>query len=257
MKKYYMLSRGVCISALAVVIIFIVGVYFSSGIKSFNKAQQSGIPKPITINNRTHALEVVKIESKENTLHLSLKNNYNKAITAYAISPGDYYVSTELIGTDEVIPPGAMRIAKYNLPDTVDSSSNPQNQQIAITILAVVFDDKTGDGDPKMLRMIRDARKGEREEIIRFLPILESLLNAEDNLLAQVIESGKDSIRQLPNRHQQARSFEVRAAAKDARDLVLYRLEEIEAVRSDQGNGTFRERLIKLKAHYEKKLSKL
>jgi hypothetical protein len=54
-----------------------------------------------------------------------------------------------------------------------------------------VFDDRSAEGNPEVIKNIREARLGEKTQLDRILPILESLLNAPDGQLGRALATNQ------------------------------------------------------------------
>ena len=149
----------------------------------------------LKIINKTRKFEVVNIE-RENGLHfalqLTLRNGYKKGITAFSYGVGGPGVcaspdlSISEIDSESRIPPGGTTIehsgisptSVHHLPD--GSISIPREENLFVIIYAVIFNDKTADGDPKVIDEMWAFRTGlKRVETLKNL-LLQRLLDASD-----------------------------------------------------------------------------
>ena len=217
--------------------------------KSFSRmpGQASSQERIIKVNNFTENLKVVDLQVAHDgrRVRLTLRNEHSKAITAFTISPGGPFYTTELIGTDNVIAPGTERVEEYLLPQTPEP---------VIKIQAVVFDDKSSEGNPEFIKKITEARLGEKTQLNLIVPLLESILDAPDAQLGRAIETNQSRILQLQDM-QESGSFEFRAALKNTKGLVLHHLEELKQVWQEDGADRFRQYLLIVKERYRKKIS--
>jgi len=147
----------------------------------------------IRVENRTSAFELVGIEKTDDTyLKLSLKNSYDKNITAIEISIGRVRMTEEFIyNENQVIAPGAIFTKIY--------PSQPMLTIKGIVILTVVFEDGTGDGDPNLIRAILDRRLGEAIQFTNFLPLLQEVLDSPDDQLPTSLARLKSKVSSLSN----------------------------------------------------------
>lgn len=118
---------------------------------------------PTAVRSFVPNLKVVDTHVQNGAVRLSLRNDYNKIITTFVVSSSRIITRSELIDTDQVMAPGATETMLYELP----SSPLPE---YATTLLAVVFDDGTTDGNPTFINQVLDARAGTKAQIDRILP---------------------------------------------------------------------------------------
>ena len=232
--------------------LFIVGAFlFISTMpsQSFSRIpnQNSSGERQITVRNFTENLRVVNLQVAQDGRHviLTIKNNHGKAITAFTLGQGRSHSTTELIGTGNVIVPGAERVEEYLLSQTPEP---------VITIQAVVFDDKSAEGNPEFIKKITEARLGEKTQLTLIIPLLESILNAPDAQLGRVLETNQSRILQLPDLEVSG-SFEFRSALKNTKGLILHHLEQLKQTLQEDGADRFRQWLIILKERYQRKSS--
>jgi len=194
-------------------------------------------------------LIVVDAQIRNRAVSLTLRNDYNKTITAFAVSSSRIITRSELIDTDEVLAPGATVTKDYELP----SSPSPE---YATTLEAVVFDDGTAVGKAKNIKQILDARAGQRAQIARILPALQKALDdARTGDLRQQWPRIKSSISELPDQ-EVGESFEFNAALQDAKHFALIRIGEVEQIEHERGEDIARQRLAHIKERYEIKSAK-
>lgn len=232
--------------------LFIVGAFlFISTMpsKSFSRMpnQNSSWERQITVRNFTENLKVVNLEVARDGRHvrLTLRNNHSKTITAFTLGEDRRHSTIDLIDTDKVFAPGAERVEEYDLPQT---------QEPIIIIQAVVFDDKSAEGNPEFIKKITESRLGEKTQLNLIIPLLESILNAPDAQLGRALETNQSRILQLHDMPESG-SLEFRYALKNAKRLVLHHLEELKQTLQDEGTERFRQYLLMLKERYQRKSS--
>ena len=110
----------------------------------------------VVIENSLQAVEVVGVETTERMIHLTLKNVSPNNITAIEIAKSAPSADTILsidsdFGTENVvIAPSADRMFNIDVM--------PEHPTSKITILAVVFEDGSGEGVPARLDWIKNTR---------------------------------------------------------------------------------------------------
>jgi hypothetical protein len=148
-----------------------------------SEASQKNNP---TLINKLSAFDVVQLRMHEGLLFFSFRNGYNKNITAYAVGIGKHskykedFIYSEI---DSVIPPGAF----YERSIPIYSSRNSHKPR-EFTILAVIFDDNTSDGDTKTIQDIKQERLGEKIQFKRAVTVLEDHLRLSDTDLQVVLQ---------------------------------------------------------------------
>lgn len=132
-------------------------------------------PPDLQIINKTK-FEIVKAKRENTQVRLSLKNNYERRITAFAVTVGLARMSEDFVvhelSEEFGIKPG--EILDRNIP-----CPYPDKPIVTVTVQAVIFDDKTGDGDPVNFEDMRDRRLGQAVQIKRSLKVLEKYLHFE------------------------------------------------------------------------------
>lgn len=171
--------------------------------------------RPPKLSNRTSGFEAVKVETNNGRVRLTLKNNYNKTITAYAISTGDNTHSLHELPFEDLLTPGSTRNQDVRLP----SEGN-------IIVLAVVFDDRSNDGDATAAKEINDYRFGKKTQYERIVPLLNKVLAARDNELESALEKARVEISGFSSNPAEKSHFII-AGLSDAKQSILMDLEEL------------------------------
>jgi hypothetical protein len=163
------------------IILILVGMIYLGGaaFSASNKQPQS----VVKINNLTHSLEVMSVEEHEDQIKLSLKNNSSKSITAYVLSSeatrGDGFKIIKEFAYSEidyVIAPGSVYEMSAVLPADLSSQKNP-----SIDLSAVIFEDKSSEGDQQVAQEIEYERLGQKTQLERAIPVLEKMLTLNDS----------------------------------------------------------------------------
>lgn len=245
-------------SASFVCLIFLAAIVWSSGASS--SQLQGGHPKEmnasskdreIKVKNRTRAFKVVGIERTGQDIKLNLRNDYDKNITAFAISPVNhrYLVRVDLVDSDEVIAPQASYAKEFTLPDS-------QTNDAIIIIRSVVFQDGTSDGDAEISGRILDNRLGERTQMQRVAALLDETLKSPNAKLPKELYNLKARIRDLPTDSEQGVSVYFRGGLHSAKENAIRYVENIEQRRSQDKNNDLSQKLREMKSTYYAKIAK-
>ena len=137
-----------------------------------NQTQQ----KPINLVNRTHSLTITKAELEPNgrTVRLAVTNATNKPIDWFRISlgPGSDIEADFAFADKSFLGPNESYEDSY--PVTMESD------KVEITIVSVVFEDTTSDGDVRSAQRLINKRRGQEIELKRILPLINQITNAPD-----------------------------------------------------------------------------
>ena len=118
-----------------------------------NVPSQTAQSGDISVLNKTTAFQVISAQQVNNRLSLSLKNNSVHTVTAFVITIGSDFRITDDFITSEVPHKIGIKSQKifektYPIPAALRTA--------AVVLQAVVFEDKTGEGDPIIFEDIRD-----------------------------------------------------------------------------------------------------
>jgi hypothetical protein len=203
-------------------------------------------------------IEAVAVKENESGVQLSLRNGYDKPITAFVVSPGgSHFIITEFIGTDKLIAPGASYVQEYTLPTQVDKPNQTSIREHVITVLAVVFEDKTGEGNTNIIKGILDKRSAEKLQIDRILPLLTGLLRASEENVRGSLETARVRLGELPEKKEETDSSDVRSGLHNVKERALRQINELEELRKERGDAMFLSALRLMKEQYEQKRAKL
>ncbi len=128
----------------------------------------------ISVLNKTSAFQVLHAQHINNRLTLSLKNNSAQTVTAFVITVGHDFRITEDFITSEVPDKVGIKSQK-TFEKTYPISATLRTAPV--TLQAVVFEDKTGDGDPIIFENVRDTHLGQAVQLKRFLQVFNKHVN--------------------------------------------------------------------------------
>jgi ElaB/YqjD/DUF883 family membrane-anchored ribosome-binding protein len=163
----------------------------------------------IRIANKTKGFTVQRITRQDNIIKLELRNAYSKPITGYQIYVGGKTIQTELLVNNDpqIVLPGASVHKQY--PD------REEIRRQGITILAVLFDDHTGDGDPHYLKRLLQYREGMKMQRLRALDALQKVLDSGVTNLIEALEQVMSEIPTLSNEEMKQLPWQVQFGIKD------------------------------------------
>ena len=127
-------------------------------------------PQKLSVVSRTKGNEVLTAEVLDGQMRISLKNDHQDTITAFAISLRDTTIKEDFAYSDVHfgIEPGDTFEKSYPVsPSPIDSEVQ------TLYLLTVLLKDGSMDGNSKVAQEIKDERLGEKIQILRMLRILE------------------------------------------------------------------------------------
>ena len=209
----------------------------------------------LSVTNMTRAFHVISATRDGEIVRLSFRNGYPQAINAFTLSGGpNSGVQVDLVSNDHEIAPGAVYDYRA-FASNLEPSGSPV-KPLKLTILNVVFEDGTGDGDGQATAIINNRRLGEKAALSQIIPLLDQALKTS-NLEAP------EGMRQLKERI----VAECEALEKEQPSLgrgiqhgkarLLGDIEQVENQRRAAGSMNFRGELFRIKEHYEKESAKL
>ncbi|MCI0486473.1 MAG: hypothetical protein L0229_07715 [Blastocatellia bacterium] len=234
--------------------------------------------------NNTSSLEVVSIEKSFDHCRLTLKNVSDKNIIAYYISSGRSGLGSRAAyaGTG-----GALIPAGESFPDLYLTCSSIEKD--GLTILAVIFDDGTFEGDRKIATDFSAEREGVRLQAPHVLRMIEQALSASDDEMEKAFYKLEADLWQIPEAidkpsallllktmfphfadEQLSPLYErLKGGLYEARNMALSPLGDLKRTQEekskradgsgvDEAEGKYiRQRLIYIKETFEKMISRL
>jgi hypothetical protein len=194
----------------------------------------------------------VKAERGPDEFSITLKNNSPKTVTAISISPSKgFTIAEELIFAETLtagIEPNAVFSRRY-----ADSTSEP------IEIQAVLFDDGTAEGDPRVVRQMEDSRLGQQIQILRAVKELRNFLTKDRGDVAEFKRTLTDALNSSDEATLKivaelrpspaALTEKLSEGLINGRQIILRRLSEAESAGSNDS-------LIRMKDNYERILKR-
>jgi len=197
----------------------------ASVLSSNGRRSQHEVSLP-TVKNKTSSLQVIDIEKLQTWFVTRVQNTSSKAITAYVMAVCDVPESATdySIGPDSIEPGKVIEIITpvRALSDKCTSATT----QPSITILAVVFDDRSTEGEYEWAKGILDDRRGLKIQLKRINRLLREALVRADRDEPKAIERLKAEISSLPI--DEGAEPSVRGGLSAAKERVLFYLTELE-----------------------------
>lgn len=172
-----------------------------------------------TAKTLTSAVEIVEKVTGEGATRISLRNASNKSINALQVSVGGSIFMVEFLDADEPkrrLKPGG--IYEEWFPTAA-------HNDIDVSVLAVVYEDKTGVGDERLVEEVLETRRGVKKQLMRFGALLRQTLASAnvdatklDKLKAQLDGSVDDD---------PSDSGGVRLGQRKARQQIRHELEAL------------------------------
>lgn len=154
-----------------------------------------------------------------------MQNTSNKSITAYVTAVCNVPdSSTDFAIGDHSIEPGGTVDVATSIQD-VSAMCGPRINQPTVTILAVVFDDRSYAGEFQWAKGILDERRGNKIQLKRINDLFTKALKWPDAGKVAAIERLEDQIAALPV--DEVEEPAVRGGLSDAKQRALYLLGEL------------------------------
>ncbi len=253
------------------------GIAFLGGTvwSSSSKSKKSDIK----VNNHTQTLKVISAETHDGHVKMLLRNDSNKNVTAFvvsSVSSGSVFAVTQEFAyseSDLVIAAGSVYEFVFSI--SRDSFNDPRNPSVDLS--AVIFEDKSSEGDPRIAQEIEYERLGGKAQFSRAIPVLEKMLALSDksmlayfdkdlksdletalNSPAHELQTRLKGLRPLSMNQQEADklSGQIRSGLEHGKEYLLRKLNDLEE-RKMQGGSVPREEIVGLKTMCEKIIARL
>ena len=194
----------------------------------------------------TDTVEIVERIAGEGATKIAFRNVSNKNINALQVAVSGSVFTVEFLDADEPkkrLPPG--EIYQEWFPTTPASD-------IDVSVLAVVFDDKTGAGDSRLVQEVLETRRGVKKQLMRFQVLLKQSLAAAsidattlDKLKAELDKSVDDN---------PSDSGAMRLGQRKAKQQIRL---DLEALKRRSSNGNFRNGLTLIAEQHAKRVAEI
>jgi len=229
----------------------VIVIYLPSGVYSSSRSGQKDAltrVKTLKIKNSTHSLEVSEVRRNGQEVQLSLRNTSEKDIAAFKISTASYGVTLDF--TPDLFEAGTLHVQSLIIPNT-------NNAEDEVAVVAILFDDQTGEGNPNVVRQMTERRRGEKLQLLTIFPVIDRLLMAPKGQLSESLDAAEKATMELPDSLDRTDSFEFRAGLQDAKEKILADLKTVKALQKNPDALVIDRQLRYFHDHYANKLSKL
>ena len=215
-------------------------------------AKQSPQESVLRVENKTKAFQVVSIAKDRESIHVSLRNDYEKTIISYIVATSRHTtMQTDYGFSDESKGIAPRAIEDWRETTTLQMLSD------GITILAVVFEDGTGDGEPQRVKEIKDQRYGYKVQISRILLLIENILKSPVADTPTAIDELESQITSLSTEPDDETLEHSKLGLHNQKESTLRDVEELRGIVQEPGKITVRDGLVRIKKRLEKRLSRL
>ena len=212
-------------SKLFVFILLFVALLGVGGISSraLRDWQKGELPE---VRNETESFQLVKITRQDDDYLLHMKNTSTKAITAYMVGDENGPSMTRIsYFRDYVVAPGEIEEVWVGSKEMPASGADTPRRQI-VTILCVMFDDHSSEGDFDADRQIRDLYLGEKIQLERINRLLHQAMQSPDANHPAAIERLMSQISSLPEEQEAGQSLWVHFGLHDAKEIIISNLSD-------------------------------
>jgi len=172
MKKIKLIAQKPYFLVFSCACVFIILSSFKLGAFNTNTSKKQ-VNFPVI--SLVPSLAIADVEVQKYFVVLTLRNDSNRVITAFELDDSGVILRAEMISSDRVMAPGTTTTKLCGLP----SPTSPEN---GITVLAVVYEDGTSEGDAKFVKQIFDERAGTQAQMARILPLFRDALATPKNI---------------------------------------------------------------------------
>jgi hypothetical protein len=199
-SKAFLRSSSVPIVVFAVLVLFLsIGAARKSGSQPGNQdwtqKLQSITPR---VQNKTRSFEITRARQNRGVSgsgpELSLRNGYDKNITAFAVSVNGLIALSDFVYSESedgrAIAQGAVYTRWFGNVRRSAHRPAPAQEDFDIEVLAVVFDDKSSDGDKEAIGFLLDQRLKSKRLLTRVVDLLnedlDSSRTSDDTMSAEL-----------------------------------------------------------------------
>jgi len=180
-----------------------------------------------TVKSLFPELEITEVKQLgEYTLQVIVRNGFKKDITAVVASVGPYSVDKYTIVRREYLVAELEKDQKFSSGASDDFSFSPKPGE-EIVIRAVVFADRTSEGDPRQIKEVFDKRLGMKMQLARINPHLERLSKVDSPMIRTELQRVRQIAESLPI-EQEGMSEGLEYGLRDGRADILRYLSKIE-----------------------------
>lgn len=193
-----------------------------------NELRKSFKVENIKITNKVKSISVVGIEKDPTNVNivLSLRNDSDKRMTAYMVSAGNTVIGSDYAFSEfeDGIASGDILKVYHGIDASMlrDKSVHiaPDLRKKGISVLAVIFEDGTTEGDSARVENLTQYRLGGKTQVEEILFNLEAVRESSKSEQLTKYEQLKSSLRDSSKHQEMTRSY-FRFGKKDVQDTFL------------------------------------
>lgn len=185
----------------------------------------------VSISSTTIAIRIINVERSKlgnaSVLLVQLQNASDKDIKAITISNGDTWVTKNYLLGEEALQPAATVVQM--IPLSTESAKDfkvtfePAKE---FKVVAVLFDNGTGDGEERFTRMLSDKREGMRAQASRLLPSIRRL-SKSSSYQEQALSECEAEVLRLSTKPTDSRSVDYQDGMENVQQAFLKTLKDI------------------------------
>lgn len=212
-------------------------------------ASKNSYGRQSTAKTLTGGVEIVGKISGEGATRISFRNSSNKNINALKVSVGGSIFMVEFLDADEPkrrLQPGGIYEEWFpnTAPDDID-----------VSVLAVVFEDKSGVGDGRLVEEVLETRRGVKKQLMRFEVLLRETLgspNVDATTLEKLTKKLDGTVDDDPSD-----SGGVRLGQRKARQQIRHDLEALKRRASIEPHFDIRNGLTMIEKRHTQRVAEI
>ncbi len=190
MKFVYLVIIVVLLTALA-----IIGSNRIKSVPSVSANPQPAVTPIKKTDNDVSALKIAEMKKDGDSIQVFLKNVSHKEINGLTLVFDDNStITVDYTISGDGIFPGALKEIRIPAEAKSDLVANPVIINPFFKIVAVMFTDRTEEGDPKYILEIKDRRRGLKTQLENFLPDLDKMSDASKKVSPSTLQEIKRKI---------------------------------------------------------------
>ena len=200
----------------------------------------------IPIVNLTQSLQVMtSAHAGDARLGVIITNNSTKETVSFAYSFAPKRGFTEVGGG---IAPGESVHERISLAPVIASGQeNP-----TLTILAAIFEDAHGEGNPRFVRSLLDAEAGKEIAYLALNPLIQSIPEPGLDGFSEAIRRVGERLRDIPSPEDAVKSFDLRTGFQGVIDGAASDVDSLVKLRDAYGSDVAGKKALALKANYRR-----
>jgi hypothetical protein len=202
-------------------------------------------------DDQNRSLQLVSTTIMEGRVKVSLKNTSAKIINGIVLDINGGAFQIEFLDADDLsrqgLTPGGIYEEWFALQKRTD--------EVTVTVIAVTFDNLSGEGDAESIKQITDTRLGVKKQLLRFSGVLQKVIRSNDADSPAIFARLKSEVNNLPDEDPED-SLGMKIGQRKAKDQVRHEIERVEKLQA-KGTIDIRRELVNLADRQERRMQKL